>query len=42
MSTQPAENPDPPSSTASEVWLLMSDLVLDHTPPARSGQTRWA
>jgi DNA-binding MarR family transcriptional regulator len=31
MTTQPAENPDPPSSTASEVWLLMSDLVLDHT-----------
>ena len=31
MSTQPAENPDPPSSTASEVWLLMSDLVLDNT-----------
>ena len=30
MTTQPGE-PRPTSSTASEVWLLMSDLVLDHT-----------
>jgi len=31
MSAHPADTPDDVSATASEVWLLMSDLVLDHT-----------
>jgi DNA-binding MarR family transcriptional regulator len=33
MSARPAEDPaprDPPSADARAVWLLMSDLVLDH------------
>ncbi len=31
MTARRSEGPDVPASTASEVWLLMSDLVLDHT-----------